>query len=123
MSRKKRPNHCRVEKCSYSSAALYPSLSAKWAESGITVHGIRLEEIFPEVPTMLKFPTLPLLRKSNNVRPTTPTFLSDPDMPPPTKPVVYSPVPTYLGLADSHTSDVGPYHQNVQRSHIASGLL
>jgi len=28
------------------------------------------------------------------VRPTTPTFLSDPEAPPPTNPVVYSPVPT-----------------------------
>lgn len=29
-------------------------------------------------------------------RPTTPTFLSDPEAPLPTKPVVYSPVPTYI---------------------------
>ena len=28
------------------------------------------------------------------VNPTTPTFLSDPEAPPPTNPVVYSPVPT-----------------------------
>lgn len=48
----------------------------------------------PEVPTMESLPTLPRRRKSNIVRPTTPTFLSDPEAPPPTKPVVYSPVPT-----------------------------
>jgi hypothetical protein len=50
--------------------------------------------LFPDVPTMLNFPTLPRRRRSNMVNPTTPTFLSDPDAPPPTKPVVYSPVPT-----------------------------
>lgn len=49
----------------------------------------------PDTPTMLNFPTLPRRRKSNSVSPTTPTFLSEPDAPPPTKPVVYSPVPTY----------------------------
>ncbi len=48
--------------------------------------------------SVLNFPTLLLLRKSNKVRPTTPTFLSEPDMPPPTKPVVYSPVPTWFRL-------------------------
>lgn len=48
----------------------------------------------PDVPTIESFPTFPRRRKSNKVRPTTPTFLSDPDAPPPTKPVVYSPVPT-----------------------------
>lgn len=49
----------------------------------------------PETPTMDSLPTLPRLRRSNSVRPTTPTFLSEVDAPPPTKPVVYSPVPTY----------------------------
>lgn len=48
----------------------------------------------PEVPTIDSFPTFPLRRRSNNVRPTTPTFLSEPEAPVPTKPVVYSPVPT-----------------------------
>jgi hypothetical protein len=32
-------------------------------------------------------------RRSKRLSPTTPTFLSEPDAPPPTKPVVYSPVP------------------------------
>lgn len=50
--------------------------------------------LLPEVPTILSFPTLPRLLRSNMVKPTTPTFLSDPEAPPPTKPVVYSPVPT-----------------------------
>lgn len=49
----------------------------------------------PETPTIDSFPTLPRLRRSNSVRPTTPTFLSDLDAPPPTNPVVYSPVPTW----------------------------
>jgi hypothetical protein len=49
----------------------------------------------PETPTMDSFPTLPRLRRSNSVKPTTPTFLSDLDAPPPTNPVVYSPVPTW----------------------------
>ena len=48
----------------------------------------------PDVPTMESFPTFPRRRRSNIVRPTTPTFLSLPEAPPPTKPVVYSPVPT-----------------------------
>lgn len=48
----------------------------------------------PDVPTIDSFPTFPLRRKSNIVKPTTPTFLSDPEAPPPTNPVVYSPVPT-----------------------------
>lgn len=43
---------------------------------------------------MDRFPTLPRLRRSKRVNPTTPTFLSDLEAPPPTKPVVYSPVPT-----------------------------
>lgn len=50
--------------------------------------------LVPLVPTIPKLPTLPLRRRSNSVRPTTPTFLSEPEAPPPTKPVVYSPVPT-----------------------------
>ena len=52
----------------------------------------------PEVPTIDSFPTFPLRRRSNNVRPTTPTFLSEPEAPVPTKPVVYSPVPTMRTL-------------------------
>lgn len=48
----------------------------------------------PETPTMLSFPTLPLRRRSKRDNPTTPTFLSEPEAAPPTKPVVYSPVPT-----------------------------
>jgi hypothetical protein len=48
----------------------------------------------PDVPTIDSFPTFPRRRRSNMVRPTTPTFLSDPEAPPPTNPVVYSPVPT-----------------------------
>ena len=52
--------------------------------------------LVPDVPTILRFPTFPLLLRSKRVRPTTPIFLSEPDMPPPTKPVVYSPVPTWL---------------------------
>lgn len=39
--------------------------------------------------------TFPLRRRSNSVKPTTPTFLSEVDAAPPTKPVVYSPVPTW----------------------------
>lgn len=50
--------------------------------------------LFPDVPTMLNLPTFPRRRRSKSERPTTPTFLSEPDIPPPTKPVVYSPVPT-----------------------------
>lgn len=57
--------------------------------------GIRIAgNLFPVTPTIESFPTFPLRRRSNIVRPTTPTFLSDPEAPPPTKPVVYSPVPT-----------------------------
>jgi len=48
----------------------------------------------PDVPTMESFPTFPRRRRSNIVNPTTPTFLSEPEAPPPTNPVVYSPVPT-----------------------------
>ena len=50
--------------------------------------------LVPVVPHMLSLPTFPRLLRSNRVRATTPIFLSDPDIPPPTKPVVYSPVPT-----------------------------
>ena len=49
----------------------------------------------PDVPTILSLPTFPRRRKSKRVSPTTPTFLSEPDCPPLTKPVVYSPEPTY----------------------------
>lgn len=52
--------------------------------------------LLPDVPTMLKLPTLPRLRRSKRQSPTTPTFLSEPLGAPPTKPVVYSPVPTYV---------------------------
>ena len=73
----------------------------------------------PDVPTMLKLPTLPLRRKSNRVNPTTPTFLSEPDMSPPTKPVVYSPVPTWCGFScGKETRDKLAYHENIGRSHI-----
>ena len=46
------------------------------------------------MPTIESFPTFPRRRRSKRVNPTTPTFLSEPEAPPPTKPVVYSPVPT-----------------------------
>ena len=63
----------------------------RWAFEG----GLRIAGYFvPDVPTIERFPTLPRRRRSNIVRPTTPTFLSLPEAPPPTKPVVYSPVPT-----------------------------
>lgn len=52
---------------------------------------------FPLTPAMPSLPTLPLRRRSNIDRPTTPTFLSEPEAPPPTKPVVYSPVPIWRG--------------------------
>jgi hypothetical protein len=48
----------------------------------------------PDTPTMESLPTFPRRRRSKRVSPTTPTFLSDLDAPPPTNPVVYSPVPT-----------------------------
>ena len=48
----------------------------------------------PETPAIERAPTLPLRRRSNMVKPTTPTFLSDVLAAPDTKPVVYSPVPT-----------------------------
>jgi hypothetical protein len=48
----------------------------------------------PVMPTIDSFPTFPRRRRSKSVSPTTPTFLSDPEAPVPTKPVVYSPVPT-----------------------------
>lgn len=47
----------------------------------------------PLTPTMLRLLTLPRRRKSKRVSPTTPTFLSEADAAPSTKPVVYSPVP------------------------------
>lgn len=50
----------------------------------------------PDTPAMLRLPTFPRLRRSNIVRPTTPTFLSEVEAAPPTKPVVYSPVPTCM---------------------------
>jgi hypothetical protein len=73
---------------------------------------------FPDTPTMLKSPTLPRRRRSNSVRPTTPTFLSEPEAPPPTNPVVYSPVPTYILLAcESNAGRHQTYHQNSRRGH------
>lgn len=73
----------------------------------------------PDVPTMLNLPTFPRLRRSKRVSPTTPTFLSEPDMPPPTNPVVYSPVPTWFWLQSlqKETRDNTAYHENIERSH------
>jgi hypothetical protein len=51
--------------------------------------------LLPLTPTMDNFATFPLRLKSKKDRPTTPTFLSDPEAPLPTQPVVYSPVPTW----------------------------
>lgn len=50
--------------------------------------------LFPDVPTIDRLPTLPRRLRSKSVKPTTPTFLSEPEADPPTYPVVYSPVPT-----------------------------
>jgi hypothetical protein len=50
--------------------------------------------LVPDVPSVPSLPTFPRLRRPNRLSPTTPTFLSDPNMPPPTKTVVDSPVPT-----------------------------
>ena len=50
--------------------------------------------LVPIVPHILSVPTFPRLLRSNRVRATTPIFLSDPEIPPPEKPVVYSPVST-----------------------------
>lgn len=68
----------------------------RFSEQARKVWGdIRIAGNFPpDVPTMDNFPTFPRRRRSNSVNPTTPTFLSDPEAPPPTNPVVYSPVPT-----------------------------
>lgn len=63
-----------------------------------TTHGphVRMAgNLVPLTPTMPSRPTFPRRRRSNMVRPTTPTFLSDAEAPPPTKPVVYSPVPIW----------------------------
>lgn len=75
--------------------------------------------LLPDVPTMLNFPTLPRRRKSNRVRPTTPTFLSDWEPPVPTKPVVYSPVPTWklLGI-DFDCVIQETYHENIDWPNI-----
>jgi hypothetical protein len=51
--------------------------------------------LVPLTPAMPSWLTLPRRRRSNRVRPTTPTFLSEPEAPVPTKPVVYSPVPIF----------------------------
>ena len=60
----------------------------------------------PDVPTMLSLPTLPRRRRSKRVRPTTPTFLSDLDAPPPTKPVVYSPIPIIKTLGGAMMMEI-----------------
>lgn len=65
------------------------------SHASLNWHYLRIAgNLSPETPTMDSWPTLPLRRRSNKVSPTTPTFLSEVDAPPPTKPVVYSPVPT-----------------------------
>ena len=75
-------------------SALLSSCPALWGLS-CERRGVRMAGYFdPEVPTIDSFPTFPRRRKSNIVKPTTPTFLSEPEAPPPTNPVVYSPVPT-----------------------------
>lgn len=72
---------------------------------------------------MLSLPTFPLRRRSNNVKPTTPTFLSEPDIPPPTNPVVYSPVPTCHASGAGHSPRTRrTYHQHVERSHCGWDL-
>lgn len=77
----------------------------------VTVTAIRTDvrmagNFEPEVPTILNLPTFPLRRRSNRVKPTTPTFLSEPDIPPLTKPVVYSPVPTFRIVSEIVVSNV-----------------
>jgi hypothetical protein len=77
----------------------------------------------PDTPTMLNFPTLPRRRKSNMVNPTTPTFLSEPEAPPPTKPVVYSPVPTCCRKLSPFILWRKTYHENTWRSHFDTADL
>lgn len=76
--------------------------------------------LVPLTPTMPSWLTLPRLLRSKRVRPTTPTFLSEPEAPPPTKPVVYSPVPTWktsaLGASDGQKHST--YHQYVEGLHF-----
>lgn len=95
-----RPSCCMPRKCSSGDARL-----AKYQHAG---HGETVQMLCdsriagnlpPDVPTMDSLPTLPRLRRSNSVRPTTPTFLSDLEAPPPTNPVVYSPVPTWRAIS------------------------
>ena len=50
--------------------------------------------LVPETPAIERLETLPRRRRSKSTRATTPIFLSEVDWAPPTKPVVYSPVPT-----------------------------
>jgi hypothetical protein len=71
----------------------------------------------PETPTMDRSPTLPRLRRSKRVNPTTPTFLSDLEAPPPTNPVVYSPVPTCAvhQLMARMTPEVTSFQHSVQQ--------
>jgi hypothetical protein len=73
----------------------------------------------PLTPTIPSLPTLPLRRRSNKVSPTTPTFLSEPEAPPPTKPVVYSPVPTFSHYQRATSVMLGlrTYHQHVEGLH------
>lgn len=70
-----------------------PVVNDRGKERGF--HALIAGNFLPDTPTILNLPTLPRRRRSNIVNPTTPTFLSEPEAPPPTKPVVYSPVPTY----------------------------
>lgn len=68
----------------------YTDKEARFEANDVRIAG----NLVPLTPTMLRLLTLPRRRKSNRVRPTTPTFLSEADAAPSTKPVVYSPVPT-----------------------------
>jgi hypothetical protein len=85
--------HCTPRRCSSVDARLH-IMSLLGQSRGILNSRIA-GNLPPETPTMDSFPTFPRLRRSNSVSPTTPTFLSDLDAPPPTNPVVYSPVPTW----------------------------
>ena len=93
--RKKRPSCCKLQRCSFGDARLtgistLHIMIYSWAACNSRIAG----NLPPDVPTMDSLPTLPRRRRSKRVNPTTPTFLSDFEAPPPTNPVVYSPVPT-----------------------------
>lgn len=77
----------------------------------------------PDTPTMLRSPTLPRRRRSNSVSPTTPTFLSDVDAPPPTKPVVYSPVPTCDSVSFHVHHSSRPGGSNCEQKHGPSAAI